>query len=710
VIRRQREKISAFLDGVSRRTGRALCFDGRDYVRIEASTELHRDLPYWPYRASSNCRAVLGGAPKSTQTTPSATASPVGLDNPPSGPGATRTHVGQDNTPSGAAPTCTHVGPDHPPSGPAPTCTHVGPDHPLSGPAPARTLICSDASVDFLGFALRNVSVGPRLHALRLWQNIANLGGLDYYLMGRIDRHEDRRAFEPIKGIYAFHSKHEGLYRGLENRADVLVRRGDVWAPTAEEKGWISALTQLHIPFAEILPDRYEQADLSRYRLVILPDSASMSEAEAAHTADFVRDGGVLLSTGAPGLSFSSPDVHAPGAQAPSPETCLAAYDHRPTTGADTDTTQTDPGAIPPLHRLMGIRPMVSRRDDLASAVFALSDEDRAAFPSFDDCDVIALGDSYLFLETEPGVRTYLHLLPPRPFGPPECCYPHHVFGQPNQDFPASGRVTPALTSCPGVLVKTHTRRQTKASPSSPGHASQTGVNPTIPSGREDGTPTQTGVGPTIPSDPGEGTPTQTGVDPTIPSGREEGATPLTGVGPTVPGGPGEGAPPATGVAVTIPWYPGEFYHRTGAGNMFLFMKDILCGICGCKQLSSTLSPMVEVTVSAAPTYSNHASCPSQPPQTVEATASAASSCSSAAPAGHTLVQLVNTAGCFGGSFWDPPPVHDVQLSIPFPRPPSGIESLMGRPVTWGYAHGRLDLTLDTLEEYDAIVISKEEP
>lgn len=248
-------------------------------------------------------------------------------------------------------------------------------------------IICSNTSVDYMGYALRENAVSSELQKLRLWQNLTNLGALDYYLMGRIDNHLDRTAFLGVREVFAFHTAHENVYRGMRNQGRVLLRREDRWVATEEEKGWIRTLTEAHIPFAEVLPTEYLSADLSRYDIVLLPDSHYLSPEEAEKTDRFAESGGTVIVVGSTGLS----DAH---------------QGRRET----------------PVFRSQGIRWVLEERSDMASAMFLL-EQDAAFFPSLCDADVLALGDRYLFMEAEQTPRKLLKMIPVHPFGPPECCY-----------------------------------------------------------------------------------------------------------------------------------------------------------------------------------------------------------------------------------------------------------------------------------------------
>ena len=47
-------------------------------------------------------------------------------------------------------------------------------------------MVSSGTTVDFIDFPYRHVAVSPYQQALRLAQNLANGGALDYYLIGRL--------------------------------------------------------------------------------------------------------------------------------------------------------------------------------------------------------------------------------------------------------------------------------------------------------------------------------------------------------------------------------------------------------------------------------------------------------------------------------------------------------------------------------------------
>lgn len=249
-------------------------------------------------------------------------------------------------------------------------------------------IICSDTTVEYIGYAFRHVSVSPALQELRLWQNLTNLGALDYYLIGRIDNHLDRSSFERIKKVFALHAEHEEAYQNLKSKAQVLLKRTHRWVTSPEEKGWIRTLTESHIPFAEILPTEFIDTDLSRYQLLILPDIKFITEEEGRKIDDYVRNGGRLIATGETGL-----------------------YD--PYRGLQESQ----------MLNCLGVEQTIGLRSDMLSAMFLVEEKDKPVFPSYQDVDVIPIGEHMVSADIVRTAERYLKLIPPHKYGPPERCY-----------------------------------------------------------------------------------------------------------------------------------------------------------------------------------------------------------------------------------------------------------------------------------------------
>jgi hypothetical protein len=87
-------------------------------------------------------------------------------------------------------------------------------------------MVSSNTTVDFIDFPYRHVAVSPHQQALRLAQSLANGGALDYYLIGRLDNHEDRSGFGPVQELFHYHAANEDSYTGLTSKANIAVLHG----------------------------------------------------------------------------------------------------------------------------------------------------------------------------------------------------------------------------------------------------------------------------------------------------------------------------------------------------------------------------------------------------------------------------------------------------------------------------------------------------
>lgn len=271
--------------------------------------------------------------------------------------------------------------------------------------------VVSNTSVDFIGFYYRHVAVSAAQQKLRLWQNLANLGNVDYYLIGRLDNHEDRSGYAAIREVFQFAQRHQDVYQGLRSCADVLLLRSHAWGEVSEERGWIRALTEQHLLFDEATEDELLNQPLDKYQAVIVAGLEVLSQ-EAAEKLDlFAQRGGTVIVSGN-----------------------AARYDG-----------EFEPYEHIPL-RCLGIRRQLTYAQDMRSGMLHLRDEDHEVFQRFEQCDVVCFGDRYRYCEYENTAHKYMQMIPPHPYGPPERCY----YTQ-KTDFP--GAVVNAYGSGKGVYI-----------------------------------------------------------------------------------------------------------------------------------------------------------------------------------------------------------------------------------------------------------------
>ncbi len=244
-----------------------------------------------------------------------------------------------------------------------------------------------NASVDYMGFRYRHISVTPELNALRQWQSLANAGSVSLYILGYLGNHRDRSAFEPTKKVFQFHKAHEDLYRHLTDCSDTLLISNGNWKRNDPEcYGWIRAMTESHIPFGEIIMDEFGREEhLAGKRLVVVPNAKKLSPAQAERIDAFVHRGGTVIVSGMPEVRDGQP-----------------------------------------LLKCSGLRSVPEVRDHCMSSMFEIaSDRDRACFPRCALTPFIAPGEKIAVAEWNPEAVQYLALVPEHPFGPPElCCYP----------------------------------------------------------------------------------------------------------------------------------------------------------------------------------------------------------------------------------------------------------------------------------------------
>jgi len=107
---------------------------------------------------------------------------------------------------------------------------------------------------------------------------------------------------------FNFEREHRDLFHRPESLADTAIlfsrQTRDMYYPgerdrfLTEWRGWCQALTEANRPYDVILDGDVTEAALARYRLVILPACACLSDEQAAALKAFVRAGGNLIVAG----------------------------------------------------------------------------------------------------------------------------------------------------------------------------------------------------------------------------------------------------------------------------------------------------------------------------------------------------------------------------------------------------------------------------
>ena len=257
-------------------------------------------------------------------------------------------------------------------------------------------MVSSNTTVDFIDYPYRHVAVSPHQQTLRLAQNLANGGALDYYLIGRLDNHEDRSGFEGIRDLFHYHADHEETYVDLVSSANVmLLKQGGIH--TDEYRGWFRFLVENHVLFDVIRTDAALDVAWEQYEAIVVPELEAMSDALARRLDAFVEAGGTLIAVGQTGFRDAF---------------------HNPRPG--------------PVLECLGIEKVRFVREAMRSSYLKFVDRlDKAGFPRMEETDLVYIDGPYVYADYAADAESHMHLIPPHNFGPPERCYYEQVTSHP---------------------------------------------------------------------------------------------------------------------------------------------------------------------------------------------------------------------------------------------------------------------------------------
>ena len=254
-------------------------------------------------------------------------------------------------------------------------------------------MVSSNTTVDFIDFPYRHVAVSPHQQRLRLAQNLASGGALDFYLIGRLDNHQDRSGFAGVKEIFHYHAANEGMYADIHSLADVALLNG-AHANTEEFRGWFRVLVENHFLFDTLMTQTALELPWDRYKALVVPDLQAIGDELAARLDRFVEEGGTLIASGQSGF-------------------CSAEDEPR----------------LEPALKCLGIERVKQVRTDMRSSCFKLDGGE--GMERFTDVELVFMDGSYVYADYAKTAQPYLKLIPPHNFGPPERCYYESVTAHP---------------------------------------------------------------------------------------------------------------------------------------------------------------------------------------------------------------------------------------------------------------------------------------
>ncbi|MGH3491068.1 MAG: beta-galactosidase trimerization domain-containing protein, partial [Actinopolymorphaceae bacterium] len=258
-------------------------------------------------------------------------------------------------------------------------------------------------SVMFIDMPYRFVPEQQGHLGLYFAQTIAHGGNPSAYLVGTPDR-LPASSFDIVRDVFGFHRDNARFYTDVRSSAEVgvvsSVRSGERYGgPSGVDKvrgelrGVYRALVESHVPF-DIVPDHLLTADaldstLRRYKALVLPNVAVLSDDQADVLDRYVEAGGGLVAT----------------------------YD---TAGFDADGAPRPGIAV----RSLGATAVIDRREApgaMRSAYLRVTEP--GDLPGAVEGDLVLLDRAYLYVEPRPDAVCSFGLVPPSRYGPPEKCY-----------------------------------------------------------------------------------------------------------------------------------------------------------------------------------------------------------------------------------------------------------------------------------------------
>jgi hypothetical protein len=140
------------------------------------------------------------------------------------------------------------------------------------------------------------VQNGPEL---RVWIAEAIAHGMRPWMNKFAATLHDRRWLPVVEEVYRWHWRHQRYFRNTEPLARVAIVQSPQSAghgdQQAHEFGFHQALVEGRIPFELVHERRLDPEHLDRFKLLVLPDAARLSDVQCAQLRSFVARGGSLL-------------------------------------------------------------------------------------------------------------------------------------------------------------------------------------------------------------------------------------------------------------------------------------------------------------------------------------------------------------------------------------------------------------------------------
>ena len=148
--------------------------------------------------------------------------------------------------------------------------------------------ISSNVAINAVDLPYRVMGVSKYLNRIRLVENMARGGGLDWCIIGTFQGYPDEENFEMTKEVFQFHKKYEKYYGKQKSQAKILLIQPHAFheAPcgafSEEYRGLFKMLKESHRLFDSVMATHIEKAldRLDSYEVILIPGISEIKNAE----------------------------------------------------------------------------------------------------------------------------------------------------------------------------------------------------------------------------------------------------------------------------------------------------------------------------------------------------------------------------------------------------------------------------------------------
>lgn len=275
--------------------------------------------------------------------------------------------------------------------------------------------IASNVAINAVDLPYRFMGVSKYLNEIRLFENLANGGALDWCIIGAFDGYPDRENYEKTKALFQLHKKYETYYGKLKPQAKILmIQPRAFYQPPfnrvhEEYRGIFKMLKESHHQFVNIIGSYAgTMADrLDEFDVIIIPGSENIQDERFKESLKKTK--AVVIATAA---SFADDSEY--------------------------------------VKEVFG----VTLKEELEVRGSYVLTEPKTIFKDFEERDWVYVDKKYIETEPEDGVEKLLPHVTAAMYGPPERCFGHQVTQIPSVTVKDGRRIY--FPWMPGALYYAH--------------------------------------------------------------------------------------------------------------------------------------------------------------------------------------------------------------------------------------------------------------